>query len=128
MTRLPFMIAACLVATAPAWAGGTSTDEAANDAIATVATDVDIDLEAAERIYQRSCRACHGNDAMGASSYPSLADKEKDYIVEQLERYRAGERIGPNSILMISNARTLSDQDIASLAAYITTAFEARED
>ena len=41
-----------------------------------------------------------------------------------LTRYRAGERIGPNSILMIQNAKKLSDDDIANLSVYVTTAFD----
>ncbi|QRF69207.1 c-type cytochrome [Ponticoccus alexandrii] len=83
----------------------------------------DVDLAAAKKIFTRSCRACHGNQAQGAASYPSLADKEPAYIVERLERYREGEKIGPNSILMIQHAKKLSDSDIASLAVYVTTAF-----
>ncbi len=82
------------------------------------------DLVAAERIFQRSCRACHGNRAQGASSYPSLADKEPEYLIEMLERYRSGERIGPNSVLMIQAAKNLTDEDIAGLAVYVTSAFD----
>jgi len=33
-----------------------------------------------------------------------------------LARYRDGERIGPNSILMIQNAKDLSDEDITNLS------------
>ncbi|THH38501.1 c-type cytochrome [Aliishimia ponticola] len=83
-----------------------------------------IDLEVAEKIFRKSCRACHGNKAQGAASYPSLSDKDPAYITERLERYRAGEKIGPNSILMIQHAKKLSDDDIASLSVYVTTAFE----
>jgi cytochrome c553 len=87
-------------------------------------TEADLDPEAAKKIFSRSCRACHGNKGQGAASYPSLADKDPVYIVEQLKRYRAGEKIGPNSILMIQHAKKLSDAEIASLAVYVTTAFE----
>lgn len=98
-----------------------TTDAAKTDA----ATELqDVDLAAAKKIFSRSCRACHGNKAQGAASYPSLSDKEPTYIVERLERYRAGETIGPNSILMIQHAKKLSDEDIASLAVYVTTAFK----
>jgi cytochrome c553 len=84
----------------------------------------DIDLDAAKSIFSRSCRGCHGNKAQGVASYPKLSDKTPEYIVEKLETYRAGERIGPNSVLMIQNAKGLSDLEIASLAVYVTTAFE----
>ena len=84
----------------------------------------DVDLDAAKSIFNRSCRGCHGNKAQGVASYPKLSDKTPEYIVEKLETYRAGERIGPNSVLMIQNAKGLSDLEIASLAVYVTTAFE----
>lgn len=100
-------------------AGGTTTD-----AGKTEESTPAVDLEAAAGIFQKSCRACHGNRAQGASSYPSLSDKDPADIAEKLERYRAGERIGPNSVLMIQHAKKLSDEDIASLSVYVTTAFD----
>ncbi|MEM8951354.1 MAG: c-type cytochrome [Pseudomonadota bacterium] len=81
-------------------------------------------MEAAETIFKKSCRACHGNKGQGAASYPKISDKEPAYIAEMLERYRSGEKIGPNSILMIQHAKTLSDEDIANLSVYVATAFD----
>ena len=82
------------------------------------------DFEAAEKIFKRSCRACHGNKAQGAASYPKLSDKEPEYIAEKLQIYRSGEKIGPNSILMISHAKRLSDEDIANISVYVATVFD----
>lgn len=107
-----------------AWA-----DSHAKDA--TTAEDADmntmaqeVDLEAAEKIFRKSCRACHGNKGQGAASYPKISDKEPEHITEMLERYRSGEKIGPNSILMIQHAKKLSDEDIANLSVYVATAFD----
>lgn len=108
-----------------AWADSPVTDTVAEmdtDELAEMTED--IDLEAAASIFSRSCRACHGNKAQGVASYPKLSDKTPEYIAEKLETYRAGERIGPNSVLMIQNAKDLSDQEIVSLAAYVTSAFD----
>jgi cytochrome c553 len=44
--------------------------------------------------------------------------------MDKLERYRAGEKFGPNSVLMIQSAKKLSDADIASLSVYVATAFD----
>ncbi|MEH6656020.1 c-type cytochrome [Loktanella salsilacus] len=99
-----------------------ATEAEQSEAPAVIAEDVDLD--AAKSIFTRSCRGCHGNKAQGVASYPKLSDKTPEYIVEKLETYRAGERIGPNSVLMIQNAKGLSDLEIASLAVYVTTAFE----
>ena len=86
--------------------------------------DAEAAAAGAEPIFKRSCRACHGNNAQGAASYPGLADLEADYVAEKLVAYRAGERFGPNSIVMIQHAKPLSDEDIGNLAVYVTTAFD----
>ena len=82
------------------------------------------DVSAGETLYQDVCRNCHGPKAQGLASFPKLADKTADYLSMRLEQYRAGERVGANSALMMPHAKDLSDEDIANLAAYITTAFE----
>ncbi|SNS76651.1 c-type cytochrome [Tropicimonas sediminicola] len=107
-----------------AFAEGETPDASASETPATATASQDVDLAAAEQIFKKSCRACHGNKAQGAASYPKLSDKEPDYLAEKLERYRAGEKFGPNSILMIQNAKKLSDADIANLSVYIATAFD----
>jgi cytochrome c553 len=78
------------------------------------------DLDAGEELYQSVCRNCHGRTGKGLASYPSLLDHEGDFLAKQLETYRAGERIGPNSALMMPVASDLSDRDIENLVAYIT--------
>ena len=82
------------------------------------------DVAAGEKIYQRVCKNCHGPKAQGMASYPRLSDKEADYLQQRLEQYRAGEKLGPNTPLMAPHAKKLSDEDIANIVTYITTAFE----
>ena len=107
----------------PAWADShaTEAETEASDIEVTqpIAMKMEADLEAAAEVFKKNCRACHGNKAQGASSYPKLSDKDPVYIAEKLELYRAGTRIGPNSALMIGAAKKLSDEDIANLADYI---------
>jgi cytochrome c553 len=107
----------------PVLAGSAATDAAA-DAAETALVEQEVNLAAAEKIFRKSCRACHGNKAQGAASYPKLSDKEPEYIAEKLEIYRSGEKIGPNSILMIQPAKKLSDEDIANISVYVATAFD----
>ncbi|NNU81979.1 c-type cytochrome [Halovulum dunhuangense] len=92
--------------------------------LAATAQAGEADVAAGEKAYQQVCRNCHGPKAQGMSAYPKLADKEADYLTERLETYRAGERIGPNSPLMIPFAQELSDEDIVNIVGYITTAFK----
>jgi cytochrome c553 len=81
------------------------------------------DTAAGAEIYAASCAACHGRAGRGVSAYPSLQNRTADYITEKLEIYRSGERIGPNSALMIPNARDLTDTEIAALSVFIAETF-----
>lgn len=81
------------------------------------------DLAAGEKLYQSTCRACHGPSAQGMASFPKLSDKTEEILVERLQTYREGEKVGPNSALMIPHATKLTDEDIENIAAYITTTF-----
>ncbi|QFS82538.1 Cytochrome c-554(548) [Roseivivax sp. THAF40] len=82
------------------------------------------DAAQGEEIYQSVCKNCHGPTANGMASYPKLNDKDVAYLTDRLETYRAGDKVGPNSLLMIPHAKRLSDDEIASIAVYVTTAFE----
>ena len=42
---------------------------------------------------------------MGLASYPKIGGKEVPYLIDRLETYRAGTKIGPNSSLMIMMAQ-----------------------
>lgn len=82
------------------------------------------DIALGEMLYQETCKNCHGPKAKGMASFPKLAGREAEYLVERLTAYRAGEKVGPNSALMAPMAADLSDDDIASLALYISETFE----
>lgn len=118
-------VALCALALGPALANGTdeqteaeaeTSAEAAPEAPALTA-----DIEAGQKLYRRECRGCHGPTAKGLASYPRLVGQPADYLTMRLEQYRAGEKLGPNTPLMAPRARTLSDQDIANLAGFITS-------
>jgi len=79
------------------------------------------DIAAGEKRYGQNCFVCHGPGGKGMASYPKLAGKEVAYLTERLNTYRAGTKIGPNSDLMIMNAQPLSDDEIANLAAYLSS-------
>jgi cytochrome c553 len=63
------------------------------------------------------CAACHGADGNSISNpeWPSLAGQHPEYIVKQLKGFKSGARSNP---LMSPMAATLSDEDMADLAAY----------
>jgi cytochrome c553 len=118
-----FVLATMLVTNgSAAWAESHATAAEGIDETGVVADEAA--LQQAEEIFDRKCSACHGNRAQGVASYPQLSDKDAAYLADKLATYRAGERIGPNSVLMIQNARDLSDEEIAGLSVYISTAFD----
>lgn len=84
----------------------------------------EMDTGPAEKIYSGVCANCHGPTGRGMASFPRLAGRDADYIASRLKQYRAGEKVGPNSPLMMPHAADLSDDEIANLAAYISKTFQ----
>jgi cytochrome c553 len=71
---------------------------------------------AAGRRLANNCTACHGTTGIaGNPAWPSIAGQKPAYLVNALKAFRAGLREDP---MMASAARSLSDADIANLAAY----------
>jgi len=79
------------------------------------------DIDEGNERFHKNCHNCHGKAGMGVASYPKVAGLESEYIVDRLNRYRSGEKIGSNSGLMISMARKLTDREIDILAAYLSS-------
>lgn len=65
----------------------------------------------------QSCVDCHGPEGNAPidGSYPVLGGQHSDYLAHALATYRAGLR---ENAIMQSQAQTLTDQQIADLAAY----------
>lgn len=63
-----------------------------------------------------ACHACHGKDGISIHDmWPNLAGQRAGYLRKQLEAFRNGERKDP---IMQPLAESLSDQDIADIAAF----------
>jgi cytochrome c553 len=66
-----------------------------------------------------TCGACHGMDGNSLSpEWPNLAGQHPDYILRQLQAFKAGERTND---LMTPMAMILTDEDAADVAAYYST-------
>ena len=79
------------------------------------------DVSEGEKRYAVNCGNCHGPGGMGLASYPKISGKEVSYLIDRLNTYRSGKKIGPNSDLMIMMAKPLTDVEIDNLAAYLAT-------
>lgn len=77
------------------------------------------DIEAGKARYAENCSNCHGPAGRGMASYPKISGRDVAYLVDRLETYRAGTKVGPNSGLMIAMATDLTDEEISNLAAYL---------
>lgn len=74
---------------------------------------------AAGKLKAQPCAACHGADGNSTvTNWPKLAGQYESYLVKQLKDFRLGEK-GPRfEPSMYGMVASLSDQDIADLAAY----------
>jgi len=71
-----------------------------------------------------ACMACHGPDGAGnpGPAYPQLAGQQSAYVARRLEEYRAGttaERDPAHFQIMATIAKSLTDEEIGSLASYL---------
>jgi cytochrome c553 len=70
----------------------------------------------AGRLRAAQCAACHGIDGLSKQpDAPNLAGQTEDYLVKALNDFKSGAR---QNELMSVMAKSLSDADIANLAAY----------
>jgi cytochrome c553 len=79
--------------------------------------------KAATEIY--NCAACHGKDYNTPidPSYPMLAGQHRDYLEHALIAYQRGAdgANGRGNAIMGAQAKPLSHQDIANIAAYLNS-------
>lgn len=70
----------------------------------------------AQKIKQHGCIACHGRDGVSKlPEAPNLAGQVQGYLLSSLQAYHTGAR---KNELMNTVAESLSDADMADLAAY----------
>jgi cytochrome c553 len=76
-----------------------------------------IDVAAGEAKFTATCAACHGADGnSGAPANPKLAQQHPEYIVKQLQEFKAGKRVSP---IMQPFAAQLTDDDMKNIAAFV---------
>lgn len=65
------------------------------------------------------CAACHGVDGTSMNPlWPNLKGQKEQYLIKQIKAFRDGDRKDPSMAPMVA---TLSDEDIANLAAYFSS-------
>ena len=82
-----------------------------------------VDVSAADPTYARSlaatCFACHGTDGRSVGGVPpSLAGQNKDYLLQQLNEFKAGKR---PATIMHQHAKGYTDEQLALIAGYFAS-------
>ena len=64
------------------------------------------------------CAACHGAEGISPNDlWPNLAGQKQGYLIKQMKAFKDGSRKDP---MMSPMAGTLSDDDVANVAAYFS--------
>lgn len=125
-TSMTLLALACVLALSAC--GGKAEGEHAAEAGATSSSaglpkgDSKAGLELATKGAQgvAACSSCHGAEGNAPidGMYPKIGGQYADYIGHALQAYRGGTRAGGNADIMAAQAKGLSDQQIADVAAY----------
>ena len=77
-------------------------------------------LAKGQEIFGKNCFRCHGDMGRGNDQIARIAGQQTDYLRSTLKRYRDGPNTRANSI-MTPNTKLLTDADIESLVAYVSS-------
>jgi cytochrome c553 len=69
------------------------------------------------------CAGCHGSKGEGRGAFPRLANQNAQYLTAQLLAFKNGSRKSP----MVGIAKSLSEEDIKTLSAYLSSLKPAKE-
>lgn len=69
--------------------------------------------------FSKGCSSCHGPDAEGSTTYPKLANKKEQYIIQKLKLFKSGKVKTVAQQMMAQFAEKLSQEDINDLAYYL---------
>ena len=67
-----------------------------------------------------ACASCHGAQGQGVPvQFPRLAGQHTDYIYDQLNKFRTGERANDGAKMMRTIAAKMTESDMRAVASYI---------
>jgi cytochrome c553 len=69
-----------------------------------------------------ACAACHGPRGEGnaEAGFPALSGQQADYVISQLQAFRAGKRTNDTHHIMRDIAVHLNDESMVAVASYIS--------
>lgn len=81
-------------------------------------------LAAGEKAFTKlGCKACHGKDGMKptAKNYPFISGLNAEYLTRAMTEIRDKVRVNGQSKLMFGTIKKATDEDIAAMAAWLST-------
>ena len=73
-----------------------------------------------QEYYGKICFRCHGDQGRGNEKIARIAGQQPGYLALTLKRYRDGSAVR-NDPLMAANTKSMTDADIAAVAAYVSS-------
>jgi cytochrome c553 len=70
--------------------------------------------------YNKICFRCHGDQGRGNEKIARIAGQQSAYLALTLKRYRDGSALRSDP-LMAANTKTMTDADIAAVAAFVSS-------
>ena len=80
------------------------------------------DRFASIRPTMNTCAACHGPQGQGGIG-PKLQGQTANEIISKLLAYKAGEQLGPQSMMMWPTAKQLTEGQIGAIGVYISQGY-----
>ncbi len=77
--------------------------------------------EEGKQVYATRCAACHGEKGEGKATYPKLAGNTKDEALGKLKGYVDGTYGKAQKMIMIGQAKGISDAQKVAVSEYIAT-------
>lgn len=74
-----------------------------------------------------ACSGCHNDDGSGTDKYPRIAGQHSAYVIQQLLRFKSGERANDVKAVMRAVAKRMNEKEISAVAEYVVTLKEAQE-
>ena len=72
-----------------------------------------------KQLFETRCAACHGEKGEGKASYPKLAGNSKEEALKKLKGYVDGSYGKAQKMMMIGQAKALSDPEQEVVSEYI---------
>ena len=69
--------------------------------------------------FAKACTSCHGAAAEGSTTYPRLANKKEEYLLQKLRDFKSGNVLSVSQQMMAQFIQKLNEQNMQDLAHFL---------